>query len=33
VERTAAIGVPEAAEQEMRKLEQYVVLPGPNGIS
>jgi hypothetical protein len=33
VERTVAIVVPEAAEQEMKKLEQYVVLPAPNGIS
>ena len=33
VERSVAIGVPKAAEQEMEKLTRYVVLPAPNGIS
>ena len=33
IERTVAIGVPKAAKQEMKKLEQYVVLPALNGIS
>jgi hypothetical protein len=33
VERTVAIGLPKAAEQEMEKLKQYVVLPAPNGTS
>ena len=33
VERTLGIGVPKAAQQEMEKLKQYVVLPAANGIS
>ena len=32
VERAVAIGVPNAAEQEMEKLTRYVVPPAPDGI-
>ena len=32
VERSVVIGVPKAAKQEMEKLTQYVVPPGPDGI-